>query len=139
MTSKRISLDKASRVPGLVPSQCDPSPALSAEVTTTDDSIHADIISNDLSEDLSEEEDEDVVTNNGDEEEKEEDDILKKEDDILDEELMDHVHDGVYHDSTDLELGDEERDGQLLVDVIASIAEWKDRQQRKLLHYLFHR
>ena len=123
-------MDKASRVSGLVPSQCDPSPALSAEVTTTDDSIHADIISNDLSEDLSEEEDEDVVTNNGEK---------KEEDDILDEELMDHVHDGVYHDSIDLELGDEERDGQLLVDVIASIAEWKDRQQRKLLHYLFHR
>ena len=97
-------------------------------MTTTDDSIHADIISNDLSEYLSEE-DEDAVTNNGEEE----------EDDILDEELMEHVHDGVYHDSVDLELGDEERDGQLLVDVIASIAEWKDRQQRKLLHYLFHR
>ena len=101
-------------------------------MTTTDDSIHADIISNDLSEDLSEEEDEDAVTNNEKEEE-------KGEDDILDEELMEHVHDGVYHDSVDLELGDEERDGQLLVDVIASIAEWKDRQQRKLLHYLFHR
>lgn len=123
---------KASRVPGLVPSQCDPSPALSAELTTTDDSIHVDIISNDLSEDLSEEEDDDVVTNNGEDEKKEEDDILE-------EELMEHVHDGVYHDTVDLELGDEERDGQLLVDVIASIAEWKDRQQRKLLHYLFHR
>ena len=102
-------------------------------MTTTDDSIHADIISNDLSEDLSEEEDEDAVTSNGKEERGD------GEDDILDEELMERVHDGVYHDSVDLELGDEERDGQLLVDVIASIAEWKDRQQRKLLHYLFHR
>ena len=119
--------------PGLVPSECDPSPALSSEVTTTDDTIHEVIISNDLSEDLSEE-DEDIVTSHG----VKEDDVLD-EDDILDEELMDGVHDGVYHDSVDLELGDEERDGQLLLDVVASIAEWKDRQQRKLLHYLFHR
>ena len=124
---------------GLVPSQCDPSPALSAEVTTTD-SIHEVIISNDLSEDLSEEEDEDIVTSIGEENDdiRSEDDIID-DDDILEEELMEHVHDGVYHDTLDLELGDEERDGQLLVDVIASIAEWKDRQQRKLLHYLFHR
>ena len=49
------------------------------------------------------------------------------------------MSDGVYHDSEDLELTDEEKDGKILVDVIASIAEWKDRQQRKLLHYLFHR
>ena len=132
-------MDKIWCFSGIVPSQCDPSPALSAEVTTTDDSIHEVIISNDLSEDLSEE-DEDVVTNKGEEKDRilSEDDILV-DDDILDKELMEHVHDGVYHDTLDLELGDEERDGQLLVDVIASIAEWKDRQQRKLLHYLFHR
>ena len=54
-------------------------------------------------------------------------------------EVVSTVSDGVYHDSEDLELTDEEKDGKILVDVIASIAEWKDRQQRKLLHYLFHR
>ena len=54
-------------------------------------------------------------------------------------EVVSTVSDGVYHDSKDLELTDEEKDGKILVDVIASIAEWKDRQQRKLLHYLFHR
>ena len=91
------------------------------------------IISNDVSEDLNEEEDGDIDSD------KEKDTLLDGEDDILEEELMEHVHDGVYHDNTDLELGDEERDGKILVDVIASIAEWKDRQQRKLLHYLFHR
>ena len=53
--------------------------------------------------------------------------------------VSDGVSEGVYHDSEDLELTDEEKDGKILVDVIASIAEWKDRQQRKLLHYLFHR
>ena len=52
----------------------------------------------------------------------------------------DSLDDGeVYHDTEEHELTDEERDGKILVDVIASIAEWKDRQQRKLLHYLFHR
>ena len=54
-------------------------------------------------------------------------------------EVVSTVSEGVYHDSEDLELTDEEKDGKILVDVIASIAEWKDRQQRKLLHYLFHR
>ena len=44
-----------------------------------------------------------------------------------------------FHESPELELIDEENDGKILVDVIASISEWKDRQQRKLLHYLFHR
>ena len=44
-----------------------------------------------------------------------------------------------FHESPELELIDEEKDGKILVDVIASISEWKDRQQRKLLHYLFHR
>ena len=44
-----------------------------------------------------------------------------------------------YHEPPEVELIDEENDGKILVDVIASIAEWKDRQQRKLLHYLFHR
>ena len=53
--------------------------------------------------------------------------------------MVSTVSEGVYHDSEDLELTDEEKDGKILVDVIASIAEWKDRQQRKLLHYLFHR
>ena len=60
-----------------------------------------------------------------------EDDIIDEEEGVTDE--------GVFHASEDLELTDEERDGKILVDVIASIAEWKDRQQRKLLHYLFHR
>ena len=54
-------------------------------------------------------------------------------------EVVSTVSEGVYHDSEDVELTDEEKDGKILVDVIASIAEWKDRQQRKLLHYLFHR
>ena len=34
---------------------------------------------------------------------------------------------------------DERNDGQILKDVLFSISEWKDRQQRKLLHQLFHR
>ena len=64
------------------------------------------IISNDVSEDLNEEEDGDIDSD------KEKDTLLDGEDDILEEELMEHVHDGVYHDNTDLELGDEERDGR---------------------------
>ena len=36
-------------------------------------------------------------------------------------------------------LQDERNDGQILKDVLWSISEWKDRQQRKILHQLFHR
>ena len=53
--------------------------------------------------------------------------------------LSHNVSTSTFHESPELELIDEENDGKILVDVIASIAEWKDRQQRKLLHYLFHR
>ena len=34
---------------------------------------------------------------------------------------------------------DELHDGQILQDVLFSISEWKDRQQRKIMHQLFHR
>jgi len=45
---------------------------------------------------------------------------------------------GVFHESRDAEAQDERNDGQILKDVLFSISEWKDRQQRKLLHQLFH-
>ena len=91
---------------------------------------------------LLEEDVEDIITNDL----TEEDEIISDDDEditkdfVLDDpESMKHVSEGVYHDDIDHELSDEEKDAKILVDVIASIAEWKDRQQRKLLHYLFHR
>jgi len=45
---------------------------------------------------------------------------------------------GVYHDSPEAERGDELNDGKILEDVLISIGEWKDRQQKKILHRLFH-
>jgi len=45
---------------------------------------------------------------------------------------------GGFHESRDAEAQDERNDGQILKDVLFSISEWKDRQQRKLLHQLFH-
>ena len=43
------------------------------------------------------------------------------------------------HDCDWRSYQDERNDGQILKDVLFSISEWKDRQQRKLLHQLFHR
>jgi len=45
---------------------------------------------------------------------------------------------GAYHDSEEAERGDELNDGKILEDVLISIGEWKDRQQRKILDQLFH-
>jgi len=45
---------------------------------------------------------------------------------------------GIYHDSEEAERIDELNDGKILEDVLVSIGEWKDRQQRKFLHQLFH-
>ena len=79
---------------------------------------------------------EEVVSNNIDDETNSDGDsdfVLHDPKDMI------HVSDGVFHDDIEQELSDEEKDAKILVDVIASIAEWKDRQQRKILHYLFHR
>jgi len=45
---------------------------------------------------------------------------------------------GVYHDTAEAEHTDELNDGKILEDVLISIGEWKDRQQKKILHHLFH-
>lgn len=45
---------------------------------------------------------------------------------------------GIYHDTAEAEHGDELNDGKILEDVLISIGEWKDRQQKKILHQLFH-
>lgn len=91
---------------------------------------------------LLEEDVEDIITNDLTEEDEtisDDDEDITKDFVLDDPESMKHVSEGVYHDDIDHELSDEEKDAKILVDVIASIAEWKDRQQRKLLHYLFHR
>ena len=67
-----------------------------------------------------------------------ENNVIEDEKSVLTDLMTNDIGD-VYHDDLELELTDEEKDAKILVDVIASIAEWKDRQQRKLLHYLFHR
>ena len=67
-----------------------------------------------------------------------ENNVIEVEKSVLTDLMTNDIGD-VYHDDLELELTDEEKDAKILVDVIASIAEWKDRQQRKLLHYLFHR